>query len=175
MVRRAEGWAVTTLHGLGAKSRRPAPIYPRAKIINIGVVMKKNNKSNNVSPIQKAATKEKNRLKKVLINANVSERRMKILEPVILNVAWMKAELDDARGAVGDQPIVVEYDNGGGQSGTRENPLFKAYESLWKSYMTGMSKIIDSLPEEVAAEEIEEAEKPKTVLELVRSKHEKEA
>jgi hypothetical protein len=27
----------------------------------------------------------------------------------------------------------------------------------------------------VAAEEIEEAEKPKTVLELVRSKHEKEA
>jgi hypothetical protein len=41
--------------------------------------------------------------------------------------------------------------------------------------MTGMSKIIESLPEDVAAEEIEEAEKPKTVLELVRSKHEKEA
>jgi hypothetical protein len=70
---------------------------------------------------------------------------------------------------------VVAYDNGGGQKGIRENPLFKGYENLWRSYMAGMSKIIDCLPDEIATVESEVVNKPKTVLELVRNRHGKEA
>lgn len=33
-----------------------------------------------------------------------------------------------------DEPLVVEYDNGGGQSGIRENPFYPAYEKLLMSY-----------------------------------------
>ena len=37
--------------------------------------------------------------------------------------------------------------------------------------MAGMSKILDSLPQERVREEEQQVEKPATVLELVRKKH----
>ena len=125
--------------------------------------------------IKERAEEERNRMTELLDGAGISEKRMKLLEPVILNTAWMRAKLDDAREAIKNSNIVVSYDNGGGQKGIRENPLFKGYENLWRSYMAGMSKIIDCLPDEIATVESEVADKPKTVLELVRNRHGKEA
>lgn len=125
--------------------------------------------------IKARAEEERNRMTELLDGAGISEKRMKLLEPVILNTAWMRAKLDDAREAIKNSNIVVAYDNGGGQKGIRENPLFKGYENLWRSYMAGMSKIIDCLPDEIATVESEVADKPKTVLELVRNRHGKEA
>ena len=118
---------------------------------------------------------EAKRLMQILADADVSERRRKALEPVIENVAWMKEKLDDAREKIAESSVAIPYDNGGGQTGIRENPLYKGYESLWKSYMAGMERIFSALPEE--AEQIREVEieKPKTMLELVRDKHRKEA
>lgn len=129
----------------------------------------------NETEIKARAEEERNRMTELLDGAGISEKRMKLLEPVILNTAWMRAKLDDAREAIKNSNIVVAYDNGGGQKGIRENPLFKGYENLWRSYMAGMSKIIDCLPDEIATVESEVADKPKTVLELVRNRHGKEA
>ena len=129
----------------------------------------------NETEIKARAEEERNRMTELLDGAGISEKRMKLLEPVILNTAWMRAKLDDAREAIKNSNIVVAYDNGGGQKGIRENPLFKGYENLWRSYMAGMSKIIDCLPDEIATAESEVADKPKTVLELVRNRHGKEA
>lgn len=123
----------------------------------------------------KRSGKEKNRLKRILRDAGVSEHKKKLLEPVVDNVAWMKIQLDDARDQIRDGELVVEYDNGGGQKGIRENPYFKGYENLWRSYMAGMAKIIDALPDGAAAVEVSQPEKPKTVLELVRNKYEGQA
>lgn len=125
--------------------------------------------------IKERAEEEQSRLTEILKDAGVSEKRMRALEPIILNTAWMKAKLDDAREAIKNSNIVIAYDNGGGQKGIRENPLFKGYENLWRSYMAGMSKIIDCLPDEIATVESEVVDKPKTVLELVRNRHGKEA
>ena len=124
--------------------------------------------------IKGRADAEVNRITELLIDAGISERRIKLLNPVIVNTAWMKAKLDDAREAVKNSQIVITYDNGGGQKGIRENPLFKGYESLWRSYMAGMAKILDSLPQE-QIEQAVEIEKPATMLELVRNKHRKDA
>ncbi len=121
------------------------------------------------------AEEEQERITAILQEVGISDRRMRLLEPVILNTAWMKAKLDDAREAIKHSQIAIPYDNGGGQKGLRENPLFKGYESLWKSYMQGMNRILDCLPQEVIEVETEVVEKPKTMLELVRSKHRKEA
>lgn len=121
------------------------------------------------------ATWETKRLRGLLLKANTSDESMKMLEPIIENVAWMKIKLDAARELIKDSDLVIEYDNGGGQSGIRENPLFKGYEALWKAYMQGMSKILEYLPAEVVKEAAPEAERPKNMLELVRKKHEKEA
>ena len=66
---------------------------------------------------------------------------------------------------------MVEYNNGGGQEGTRINPLFKAYEALWKDYMMGMGRILGAFPEEKQVELKEKIDsKQPTVLDLVREK-----
>lgn len=120
-----------------------------------------------------AAEKEKRRIKKLLKDAEVSENKIKILEPVIENTAWMKAKLDDAREQIRGSSIAIPYNNGGGQKGLRENPLFKGYENLWRCYIAGMSKIMESLPAEYQETEkdAEVIENPRTVLEIVRAKH----
>jgi hypothetical protein len=128
----------------------------------------------NETEIKARAEEEQKRIADLLNEVGISDKRQKLLEPIILNTAWMKAKLDDAREAIKNSNIVIAYDNGGGQKGIRENPLFKGYESLWRSYMAGMSKILDSLPQE-QIEQAVEIEKPATMLELVRNKHRKEA
>ena len=39
------------------------------------------------------------------------------------------------------EPLTVEYDNGGGQSGIRENPYYPAYEKLLASYTKGLAAL----------------------------------
>lgn len=137
-------------------------------------IPEKGNRMNDTE-IKKRAAEERKRIIKVLNGVGISTHRMQLLDPVITNTAWMKAKLDDAREAIKTSNIVISYDNGGGQKGIRENPLFKGYEALWKSYMTGMNRIIDCLPEEVAQIEDDSIERPKTTLELLRDKHKKDA
>lgn len=127
------------------------------------------------SDIKERAKREQDRMNAILSDAKISQRRMDALQPVIENTAWMKAKLDDARAAIKTAQIVVTYNNGGGQKGIRENPLFKGYEALWKSYMHGMNRILDSLPPEIVQAETEIIERPQTTLELIRNKHKKEA
>ena len=124
--------------------------------------------------IKARADQEQQRILDLLKEVGISDKRMKLLGPIIQNTAWMKAKLDDAREAIKNSNIVISYDNGGGQKGIRENPLFKGYESLWRSYMAGMSKILESLPSEVIEQSVE-VERPATMLELVRNKHRKDA
>lgn len=125
--------------------------------------------------IKERAEEEQNRILQLLDEVGISEKRQKLLEPIILNTAWMKAKLDDAREAIKHSNIVISYDNGGNQKGIRINPLFTGYESLWKAYMNGMSRILDSLPKEEIVQKTNVVENPKTMLELVRNKHKKEA
>lgn len=124
---------------------------------------------------KKRVRKEQRRITNLLKAAGVSEQSIKLREAMIGNVSWMKIKLDDAREAIKTSNIVISYDNGGGQKGIRENPLFKGYENLWRSYMNGMNSILNALPESAANIKAKESEKPKTMLELVRNKHKKEA
>lgn len=118
---------------------------------------------------------ENNRILGILVDSGVKEEKIESIRTIIENVAWMKVKLDDARETIKTSSVVIPYDNGGGQKGLRENPLFKGYESLWKSYMAGMCKILECLPSEQIKQEAEVIESPKTMLEIVRNKHRKEA
>lgn len=128
----------------------------------------------NETEIKARAEEEQNRIIELLNEVGISAKKIKLLEPIVLNTAWMKVKLDDAREAIKNSNIVISYDNGGGQKGIRENPLFKGYESLWRSYMAGMAKLLESLPQE-QIEQAAEIEKPVTMLELVRNKHREKA
>lgn len=119
------------------------------------------------------AEQEQNRITRILNDAGISKRRMQTLAPIIENVSWMRAKLDDSRSLIKNSNIVVPYDNGGGQKGIRENPAFKGYEALWKAYMQGMNRILDTLPPDAIQEATETEIKPATVLDTIRGKHNK--
>ena len=125
--------------------------------------------------LEEKATVEAERLRSLLFDCGVDEKRIELIQTLIENTAWMKAKLDDAQRAIKTSSVCVPYDNGGGQTGIRENPLFKGYEGLFKSYMAGMKVILSTLPPQAEAVRKQEIEKPKTMLELVRDKHRKEA
>ena len=123
--------------------------------------------------VEERAKDEIVRLTALLKDSGISAKRVQALKPVIKNTAWMKVKLDDARELIKDSSVIVKYNNGGGQNGTQINPALKAYESLWKSYMSGMNTILSAFPKERVAEEAAPTgeEAPATVLELVRRRH----
>ncbi len=57
---------------------------------------------------------------------------------------WMRKKLDETRIDLSSQSVVMDYDNGGGQTGTRKNPAFDAYNALMANYRSTL-KAIDEL------------------------------
>lgn len=51
----------------------------------------------------------------------------------------MQDRLIEEGNRIPNEPLVVEFDNGGGQSGIRENPFYPAYEKLLSSYIKTMT------------------------------------
>lgn len=86
----------------------------------------------------------------------------------------MEEKLDKIMGEIGEEAAVIEYDNGGGQSGVRENPQFKAYEGLWKAYITGLNTIVAAIPQ-TSAKESTASVKQTDVLSLVRARRKAES
>lgn len=123
--------------------------------------------------IQTRTTREMRRLNKMLRDGGVEDRMVRALRPVVENTAWMKVKLDAAREKIHNTDIVIPYDNGGGQKGIRESPAFHGYESLWKAYMLGMGRLLDTMPERKRADaEKDRANEaaPATVLDLVMAR-----
>lgn len=125
--------------------------------------------------MEDAIREEVERLCDLLDRHEISDKRKKLLAPIIENTAFMKVKLEEAQKMVKETSVVIQYDNGGGQKGIRENPIFKGYEALWKSYMSGMNILINALPPEVAKEEKTKATEVRTMLEVVRDRHKKQA
>lgn len=59
------------------------------------------------------------------------------------SVLFMAAKLEESRKAMINEPLVVPYDNGGGQSGIRENPHFSAYEKLMATYSKSLRHLAE--------------------------------
>lgn len=82
----------------------------------------------------------------------------------IAHIAVQRLKLNDAVKEIGKDGVVIEYDNGGGQKGTRENPAFKGYESLWKTYQSALTMLLNRIP----AEQQPQAKKQMNTLELIK-------
>lgn len=70
-------------------------------------------------------------------------------------VIFMAKKLKESKAGLRNQAIVIPYDNGGGQTGIRENPAFTAYEKLLATYtksLTALRDVIgDNSPKELSA------------------------
>lgn len=59
------------------------------------------------------------------------------------SVVFMAEKLKEARRTLESELLVIEYDNGGGQCGIRENPHFTAYEHLLTSYNKALRQLTE--------------------------------
>lgn len=59
------------------------------------------------------------------------------------SVLEMSKKLNELNKQLPHEPLIIEYDNGGGQSGVRENPFFVAYEHLMASYNKSLRQLTE--------------------------------
>lgn len=59
------------------------------------------------------------------------------------SVLFMANKLAESRKILKNEPLVIEYDNGGGQTGIRENPHYTAYEHLLTSYNKALRQLTE--------------------------------
>lgn len=128
--------------------------------------MKKTDEENE---LERDARRETNRLVK-LVRGTIPARAQ-VIRPLCENVGWMKAKLDRARARIGEDDLTVEYQHGKDQSGIMANPALTAYEMLFKSYVSGLVKILDQLPPAEAQRAIEKEPK-KTMLAIIQERRE---
>lgn len=126
----------------------------------------------NKNASRRRATYERNKIKKLLKAAGVDDDTISMLWPTIQNIGTLKAKLDDIQGELEEASLLIDWDNGGGQTGTKENPVFRMYESMWKSYTAGIKMVMSYIPEE---QKKAKGNGNQNVLQLVREKHVKKA
>jgi hypothetical protein len=73
--------------------------------------------------------------------AGIQDFRPEVLE-LAESVLFMQRKLKEARKQIKDETLVIAYDNGGGQSGIRENPSFVSYEKLFSTYSKGLNTLM---------------------------------
>ena len=61
------------------------------------------------------------------------------------DVEFMRGKLEETRNGLAKQQVVIAYDNGGGQTGIRENPAFKGYHQLLASYRKAFEELSSTL------------------------------
>lgn len=105
---------------------------------------------------RKSVENEHKRLESLLDKAEVPQIQRDALAGVVDNLSWMRVKLDETREIMGKAQVVCKYNNGGGQSGMRENPIFKGYLNLWRGYMVGIEKFSAYLPKDLKDEVMDE-------------------
>jgi len=61
------------------------------------------------------------------------------------NILFLEKKLGETRRIANTEPAVIEYDNGGGQSGTRVSPWVQSYTTLLKTYQSAIKQLSEML------------------------------
>ncbi len=77
------------------------------------------------------------------ICVNVDSRIRPQVTVLAEQVIFMAKKLKETKTGLRDQSLTIEYDNGGGQTGIRENPAFTAYEKLLATYTKSLAALRD--------------------------------
>lgn len=83
---------------------------------------------------------------------DVDERIRPQVEVLVKQLQIMSKKLKSEAAKMPDQNLIVEYDNGGGQQGIRENPFFPSYEKLLASYIKGLMAVKELIGDQAQAE-----------------------
>lgn len=104
----------------------------------------------------------KDRILKLL--GNLDKETMELVDPLVNDLVWQEQRLEDTRRLIRATPVVLTYDNGGGQRGVRRNPAYDGYHALFKSYTLGLR----TLREMTGVKVRPDAEKPGKLADMRR-------
>jgi len=77
--------------------------------------------------------------------ANLPEQDRADVCELAENVLFMRRKLAETRKGLEGKPVVIPYDNGGGQTGIRANPAYAEYEKLLRSYTQALDALKSAL------------------------------
>ena len=105
----------------------------------------------------KPENRVKRRIKELYkIFSLADEDRLKIVTPLINQVANMEEQLETLQADLKETGFVETYQNGENQSGTKESTVSRAYSSLFKNYVNAIRTLLQCLPKS-ASQEAEDA------------------
>jgi hypothetical protein len=84
------------------------------------------------------------RLRSLLVD--IGEDRLKSVEKLIGNAAFMAVTLEDLQDEINKKGPVSEYQNGENQWGTKKSPEIEIYNTMVKNYMAAVKQLTDLLP-----------------------------
>lgn len=85
--------------------------------------------------------------------AGVDTRRHPTALTLATELVWQAGKLRDTRETIDENQMapVISYDNGGGQTGIRRNPLYDAYNSLFAQFTRGCAQLDNILADTPAS------------------------
>lgn len=105
--------------------------------------------------MQQVKTNKKELAKLKRIFKNIEPNKLKTVEKLIQNAAFMSQSLDDLQEIIKEKGYTEEYQNGANQYGTKKTCEIEIYNTMVKNYSSIIKQLIDLLPkEEAAADEL---------------------
>jgi methyl-accepting chemotaxis protein len=88
--------------------------------------------------------KELNKIKRTF--KDMDEDLKKLNQKLMYNAAWLAVSLDDLMKTMDENGVVIEYQNGANQWGTKKSPESELYTSWAKQYTSTVKQLSDLLP-----------------------------
>jgi len=99
-------------------------------------------------PLMRGKTTVKKRVAELEdIFGNLDADKMKILRPTLTRLAKMEIYIAELEKEIEKVGFVEKYDNGGGQSGTKESTASRCYSTVIKNYNALVRTVIAEMPE----------------------------
>ncbi len=98
--------------------------------------------------------KEKNRIKKIF--KEIDENKLKFCMTLIDRLAWLNVSVKELEQSIDRDGTTIPYDNGGGQSGVKDNPNVKTLIQYTKNITTITKQLVDLVPASKKKSKLEE-------------------
>ena len=76
----------------------------------------------------------------------IDENNLEFVMHQIENLAWLNVSVEELKAKVDKYGTIVKYNNGGGQSGVRDNPDVKTVIAYQKNIATITKQLLDLVP-----------------------------
>ena len=89
-------------------------------------------------------TKEKQRIQEIF--KNIDKNKLNFVMTLIERLAWLNVAVKNLEKNIDEKGTTIPYDNGGGQSGIKDNPDVKTLIQCTRNIATITKQLVDLVP-----------------------------